>query len=506
MIIAGVTGSVPATVELMRAVAALPQGAIVLPGLDLYLDDESSDAIAAHPEHPQFGFHKLLAALGMSRRDVSVLPGAALAPAQDARDVLVAETMRPSGKTGLWQRYIKDTDAGDVRRALGGVSLIEAPSAQDEAEAIALILREAAETPGRTAALVSPDRLLARRVGVRLEAWGIRVDDSAGRPFAKTPPGTFLDLVIAAAAEHFAPAAVMALLKHPLTRLGLDAFGVRRAARALEIAAFRDVYLGYGVDGIAEALDRADAGKDRRRRSVRRLWDEDWKGAHDLVAGLKDAYGPLLAVFGGRGPQSLQGIAEAHVAVAEALCKLPEAEAPGEGSPLWQGEAGAAASSFFAGLIDPRLPPLAVAAADYPDLYRGFLVGQNVRPRVAVHPAPLHLGAVRGAPAAAGRHHPRLAQRRHVAGGRRPRPMAQPADAGGARPAFAGGDDRARGARFHLAARRLARLPHASRKDRRRTDGAFALADAAAGAARRLRRRRCFGARSAVARLGAGAR
>ena len=103
----------------------------------------------------------------------------------------------------------------------------------------ALILREAAETPGRTAALVSPDRLLARRVAVRLEAWGIRVDDSAGRPFAKTPPGTFLDLTIAAITDDFSPTAVMALLKHPLTRLGLDAFAARRAARLDPLEALR---------------------------------------------------------------------------------------------------------------------------------------------------------------------------------------------------------------------------------------------------------------------------
>lgn len=390
VIIAGVTGSVPATVELMRAVASLPEGAIVLPGLDTHLDDASWEAIKDHPEHPQFGFHKLLAELGVSRSDVQVLPGAAPEAAQIAREQLIAEMMRPSGKTGLWQQYIANTKPETVRGALEGVSLIEAPSAQDEAEAIALILREVAETPGRTAALVSPDRLLARRVGVRLEAWGIRVDDSAGRPFAKTPPGTFLDLVIAAAAENFTPAAVMALLKHPLTRLGLDAFAVRRAARALEIAVFRDVYLGRGIDGISDALVRADAnvaeGR-RRQKAARRLWPADWAGAHDLVARLKEAYAPLLQAFSVRGPQALQALAAAHVAVAEAACRLPEAEAePEDGSPLWQGEAGTAASNFFTGLIDTRLPAVQITAADYPDLYRSLIVGQNVRPRVAVHP------------------------------------------------------------------------------------------------------------------------
>ena len=123
---------------------------------------------------------------------------------------------------------------------------------------MALILREAVETPGRTAALVSPDRLLARRVAIRLEAWGIRVDDSAGRPFAKTVPGAFLTLVIGAAVSDFAPAETMALLRHPLCRIGFQAFDIRRYARALEISAFRAPYLGRGLEGIATALDNAE--------------------------------------------------------------------------------------------------------------------------------------------------------------------------------------------------------------------------------------------------------
>ena len=143
--------------------------------------------------------------------------------------------------------------------------------------------------------MISPDRLLARRVAIRLEAWGIRVDDSAGRPFAKTVPGTFLDLTIAAIAQGFAPADVMALLKHPLTRLGLGPFEVRRAGRALEIAVFRDVYLGQGIEGIEAALERADRevhADERRGMAVKRLRDDDWKGAHDLVARLETAFMP----------------------------------------------------------------------------------------------------------------------------------------------------------------------------------------------------------------------
>ncbi len=275
VIVAGVTGSIPATVKLMQAVANLPNGAIVLPGLDLALDEASWNAISPadtnaprHPEHPQYGLKKLIEGLGLSRSDIGLLPGTVASTAGDARTRLISEAMRPASTTERWHEFIADAsnDIASIASGLDGVSLIEAPTQQDEAEAIALILREAVETPGRTAALVSPDRLLARRVATRLQAWGITVDDSAGRPFAKTVPGAFLDLIIEAVAKDFAPPELMALLKHPLTRLGLDPFAVRRAGRALELAAFRTAYLGRGLDGVEQALERAQA--DIRNRSA----------------------------------------------------------------------------------------------------------------------------------------------------------------------------------------------------------------------------------------------
>ena len=177
---------------------------------------------------------------------------------------------------------------------------------------MALILREAVEVPGRTAALVSPDRLLARRVAIRLEAWGIRVDDSAGRPFAKTVPGAFLTLVIGAAVSDFAPAETMALLRHPLCRIGFQAFDIRRYARALEISAFRAPYLGRGLEGIATALDNAErdraGGNKPMHRAAKRLWKEDCDGARELVARLAAAFDPLTKLYAASGTDALSGV------------------------------------------------------------------------------------------------------------------------------------------------------------------------------------------------------
>ena len=388
IIVAGVTGSIPASAELMRVVAQLPRGAIVLPGLDQSLDEAGWAAVPNHPEHPQFGLAKLLTALGVSRKQVMMLAGADPSIEGRLRAAIVTEAMRPASTTDKWHEFTASTEKNTLVAGLKGVSVIELANAQEEAEAVALILREAAETPGRTAALVSPDRLLARRVATRLESWGIRVDDSAGRPFAKTVPGTFLDLVIDAAASRFEPAKLMTLLKHPLTRLGLGAFDARRAARALEIAAFRTLYFGRGLDGVDAALERAaqevETGR-RREKAVKRLWTEDWNAARDLVQRLRLAFKPLQAVFDVRGPQPLAALVRAHVAVAEAVSRLPE-ETP---DPLlWRGEAGQAASMFFTGLLDDDLKPQApkIAASDYADFYRGLLVGQSVRSRIPVHP------------------------------------------------------------------------------------------------------------------------
>ena len=410
ILVAGVTGSIPATVELMRAIATLPQGAIVLPGVDLDLDEPSWQAITAggvdgrpHSEHPQFGLKTLLDRLGVSRADVLPL-GPSPAPHLAARAKLVSEAMRPSSTTAAWHTFAAKADKPAFASAVHDLTLIEAPSAQDEAETIALILREVAQTPGQTGALVSPDRLLARRVAIRLESWGIRVDDSAGRPFGKTVPGTVLDLAIDAVAQDFAPAPLIALLKHPLVRLELEPFAIRRAARVIELAAFRGPYLGQGLDGVTAALDKAERDcafgdeprGSRRPKAVRRLFPQDWQGAHDLIARLKSALAPLVALFDVSAPHPLSVLASAHAGATQALCALPPPPetnlVPGAepavppSSPLWQGEAGLAAKTLFEALMQDALPAPDVTARDYPDLYRALIATENVRPRIPVHP------------------------------------------------------------------------------------------------------------------------
>ena len=406
-IVAGVTGSIPATVELIRAVSSLPRGAIVLPGLDLDLDRASWDAITPdHPEHPQFGLKRLLDRLGVDRDAVSEIAGSALPSAIAARGRFVSESMRPTGTTGLWHDWLKSADRPAIADGLQNVNLIEAANAPEEAEAISLIMREVAEDATRKVALVTPDRILARRVATRLEAWGIRVDDSAGRPFAKTVPGAFLELVIECVANEFAPADVMALLKHPLCRLELEAREVRLAARELELIALRRVYIGRGLAGLSAALSRARKDSEDGERinaAARRMSEDNWASAEDLIVRLEQAMAPLTAVFETSDPQPLGALAKAHAAAAEAVAELPEGGGGDKGedasdapeaaaSPLYAGEAGAMASDILAQFINGTEMAPEIAARDYADLYRTLITGHNVLPRVAVHPRLAILG------------------------------------------------------------------------------------------------------------------
>src|SRR6478736_6172560 len=99
----------PATAKFLHAVASLPHGAVVLPGLDTDLDEDAWRTIGGvrdslgtfveHPasNHPQYAMHALLQRLGLKRSDVEVLAP----PAPAGRDLLASEAMRPSAKTEI---------------------------------------------------------------------------------------------------------------------------------------------------------------------------------------------------------------------------------------------------------------------------------------------------------------------------------------------------------------------------------------------------------------------
>ncbi|MEM7192726.1 MAG: double-strand break repair protein AddB, partial [Pseudomonadota bacterium] len=374
VIAAGSTGTVPATARLLATIANLPNGAVVLPGLDTALDTDSWDALANHPEHPQAGMAELLKKLGAAREDVAELGPVVPDTHASARLSLVSETLRPAETTERWQLAYGSSDGGNAQlaAALDGLSLVEAPTAHDEAEVIALIMRGCITEADKTAALVTPDRELARRVATRLADFGLRIDDSAGTPLQRTVPGTFLDLVLSAVENGFAPQNVMALLKHPLTRLSLPPGDMRRLARLLERSLFRDVYLGQGLDGIAKALRELSPGA-----AVTKAQRHELAGLIDM---LKRAFAPLSSLFDNDNAHKVSDLIKAHAETADRLAHDETGAIP-----LWGGDAGEGLTVLLSQLIEEG-GILSLSARSYPALYRTFVLGHAVRPRRPAHP------------------------------------------------------------------------------------------------------------------------
>jgi len=360
VIAAGSTGSIPATAALIEVIADLSAGRVVLPGLDRDLDDETRAAVLDDPAHPQHGLCLLLRRLEVSPSDVAPWPDQGLPSTPPARASLVNEALRPAATTERW-RALPPT-AGN---ALDGVQRIDCAGPQEEAGVIALLLRSVAERPGKRAALVTPDRGLARRVAAELKRWDIDVDDSAGQPLDQTPPGTFLRLTAEMLAEEFAPVPLLAALKHPLAAGGLDVAAFRAWVRRFEVAGLRGSRPAPGLGGLKSTLS-----------------DEEAAPFGDLLDRLAALAAPLDRLI--TAPQARLGdLIDAHVAFAEGL-----AASDGESGAarLWAGEAGEAAATFIANLLQAASGFAPLPGDRYPALLGGLLSMQVVRPRYGRHP------------------------------------------------------------------------------------------------------------------------
>jgi len=359
IIAAGITGGVTAVADLIAVIAELPGGAVVLPGVDPMVERESWDAVAADPAHPEHLLARLLDRLGIEPAELRIWPGSRDMGEQVLRSRLVAEAMRPAAESHRWRGL-----AGIGEQALDGLQRLDCLGPQEEASVIALLLRQQLEDTGKTAALVTPDRGLARRVAADLQRWGIAIDDSAGQPLNKTPPGVFLRLLLDAVAEGLAPLPLLALLKHPLTAGGRAPEEFRALVRRLEIAVLRGPRPAPGWAGLRAVLSP----------------DEPALAA--FLRGLEAMLAPLLAVMAER-HAAVATLLAAHLAAAEAL-----AVSAGESGParLWQGEAGEAAAGFVAEWLEAaaELPPL--SGADYHALFETMIAGPVVRPRFGRHP------------------------------------------------------------------------------------------------------------------------
>jgi len=351
---AGITTAAPAVTALVSSVARMPEGMVVLPGLALasILPDEEWDALGPGEDgrgeatHPQYHLKLLLDRLGIARGEVQAWRRSGSSSSSPARARAVANAMAAPEFSHKWETLRPS------ERRLSGIRLAEFPDSAAEAQAVALALREALETPGKTAALVTPDRQLAVRVSALLARWGIEADDSAGRTLSATAPGTLLLSITAAAAEELAPVALLAMLKHPLV-------GGEGDERLAWLDSVRELDLKLRGPRPAAGM----AGLDTHFAEVR-----EWQKVRQLV----ERIGAFL-----REPTSMAGLAGTLSTAAQALA----------GDAAWRGPAGRMAAELLADLqASDAAKELLVEAEDAVPMLRQLLDSHAVRPPYGGHP------------------------------------------------------------------------------------------------------------------------
>lgn len=353
VIVAGSTGSHGATRLFMQAVMALPQGAVVLPGYDFDQPQSVWDSLDERAaDHPQARYAPLMAA-GPPRRWTDATPPS------EARNRLISLALRPAPVTDQW--IAEGPSLPDLIPATDGLTLIEADQPGQEAEAIALIMRDAAER-GCDITLIAADSGLIRRVAGALDRWHILPDDSAGRPLPLTAPGLFLRQIAALFGEALTIDRLLILLKHPLTATGSDA-----VARNQILLQTRDLELhlrGHGPAFPDAAFLRDWATKGD---AARKIWAE-W------LAGMLDRIAPLAR---DRGPRPLPDRLADLTALAEALAAGPGGDVAA--SRLWQGKAGMTTRSVLDHLAEHAGHGPAMAPGDFCALLISQLQQKAVR-------------------------------------------------------------------------------------------------------------------------------
>lgn len=365
---AGSTGSIPATWHLLSVISKLPAGYLVLPGFDPGMDQSSWEEM--EETHPQFGFRHLFGKVGISREEVKPLQKS-LSPS--IRTDLAREIMRPAETSAEWMTIkTKGGQRSQIIDSLENLSLIECENEREEAETIALALRETLETPDKTACLVTPDRLLARRVKETCKRWNILLDDSAGETLKETPLGIYLRVLLDCVRNAYTPLDVLAVLSHKYS-----AFHLENSSKQTDIAtldyALRGLKPATGFDGLLNHIENRE-----------RLSEDVAQDATTIIKQLE----PYFTEF-----EELRGETRSFNAWLQALLKLAESlSKPSENAetPLWRGETGQKAARFFSSLFDETQDMAALSFDDFYESLNHFMQLQQLRPAFGTHPR-LHI-------------------------------------------------------------------------------------------------------------------
>lgn len=373
VIIAGSTGSLPATRDFINAISQADQGIVILPALDQVMDDHTW--LNVEPGHPQYLLKTLL--------DVCKVPRADVRPytytrENKARELFISEVMRPAEKTDAWGSLIDEGTKTMLTQALSGLSLAMASNEEQEARAIAIAMADIAADPdqSKTCALITPDRLLASRVQAQLKQWNIQCDDSAGQALPQTAIGRYaLSILNSEIDGQIYPVAFLSALKSPYTGGGtLPNF--RTQLRALE----RDVLRGVRPYGSI-----ADLAKHTDRH-------------HNAIAHIASLYTPLTDL--GAQAHPLSSWVNAHITVMESIAATPDQNGA---SRLWFGFEGEALAGFFEKIqtYGDQVPYLTLRG--YIDFIENLMMAEQTRPPYGTHPRLSILGQIEARMASADR-------------------------------------------------------------------------------------------------------
>ena len=399
VIAAGSTGTIAASARLLSAISKMKQGALILPGLDLEMDSEdwahlrtrnsASEPVSA-PAQPQYGLAKLLEKTGLERDQVKIL-GSSDTAAQ-AREKLISLALLPAEASHKWSEISQTISPETAAIGFSSISIIEAPGERQEALAIAIALRKSLTIEGKIAALVTPDRVLARRVAAELQRFGIQVDDSGGNLLRNSDAGVFLRLLQDVCLGNCNAVNLVSLLKHPLFRVGYSTKEASKLAKLFELALVRGLIQTPLPGRFGDACSRLmepGAGGHYISQPVRRMTDEDWQ---DLLLFCQLIDGKLKYFADLLNSNTQRPLSELFDQLYQTALELTYEVEEGETSRhmLLEAVGGVEYDHFFADIKATNLDATKLRIADFAAIFEATLGDSVLRTSASTHPR-LHI-------------------------------------------------------------------------------------------------------------------
>ncbi|MBR5129905.1 MAG: PD-(D/E)XK nuclease family protein [Alphaproteobacteria bacterium] len=333
IIMAGFDGAIPAVIELAKVVNSLEDSVLFLNGVDTLLSPDEFKSLP--PIHAQYPLKRLLDALKIYPNEILNYSSE-----KSESELLMHEVLKPAEETDSWQ-YVQ----GITSNSLSHIKRFDCENTSHEALTVALLLREVLETPTKTAAFVTTDRALARRVSVEMKRWGIELDDSAGTPLLQTPIGIYLLLLSNVALTPQNGNNLLALLKHPLSADTINPTLLRLKIKNAEKKARRDNTL------------------------------LEYQTNTDLSI--------LYQLFTKNILYPFEVLLKTHIEVAEALATSHDRAGYER---LWENDAGQVAYTFLTELLQYAHLLGDIDPAYYPKILELLMASLTVRPKYGMHP------------------------------------------------------------------------------------------------------------------------